>query len=225
MTLADFWKAVIPGLPALFGAIVGGLIALFATFGLEAKRTKEQKREKFLQDSRESIKRALAWIDPIDGALEAATILSNPNNEYTLETMEQQWPPLADELAKRQLPPESRYLLPFGLYDQLNVITSRLDRVYYDAVNLRTIQTRLKSPKFSQDESVRQEIEQEYGLEWLRLRNALVTLKKYSSKFVDRLLEEYRATYGEPVFRPLHDGLWDTLKLWFSRRRPREVIH
>ncbi len=222
-TWAEFWAAIVPGLPALFGALVGGVIALVAANGLEGRRIREQRRSEFLRDTRESIKLSLAWIEPIAAALEAATALSDPDNELALEEMEQQWPALSDELTKRQLPPESRYLLPRGTYHELNDIVRELDSVRFAATRLRQDQANLKALQGTANKARLEFAEASYHTDQLAVRGTLKALKAYSNMFVRRLLDEYRATYGEPPAQPRPNRLLKPFQDWFARQRKRRL--
>jgi hypothetical protein len=59
---------------SLIGVVAGGFIAAGTAFLLEEVRRRHQRRDKRDDIKREALRRALAWIDPMEKALTAAEV-------------------------------------------------------------------------------------------------------------------------------------------------------
>ncbi len=106
---------------SLVGVVVGGFIAAGTAFLLEELRRRHQRRDKRDDIKREALRRALAWIDPMEKTLTAAEVeiyalLHNRNDE---QEFRQRFPNLISELAELDLSLDQRLVLdddpyPFG---------------------------------------------------------------------------------------------------------------
>jgi len=129
---------------SLVGVVIGGFIAAGTAFLLEELRRRHQRRDKRDDIRREALRRALAWIDPMEKALTAAEVeiyalLHGTINE---QKFRQRYPNLISELAELDLSLDQRLVLdedpyPFGngirqaVEDLKQLAIDRLEKTRY----------------------------------------------------------------------------------------------
>jgi hypothetical protein len=213
--MLGYWISFLSNtLPLLLGVVVGGLITYLTTHALETQRWKQQKKDKYLEDRREALKLVLDWIDPIDRAINRAAVLANPfRMTFTggnARRSELKWPDLLTEIAKMDLHPSSRYLLPPGIYSGANIIIAALDEIGNLDIQLteareQAVEQRKLHPEkqhhFKMDPpSQFGEFDDEYQDRIRELQkellNKLDELRELANQYRTRLQEEYNATYN-----------------------------
>jgi len=86
----------------------------------------------------------LDWIDPIDLAINRAIMLSSPFSQNP-EGRQQRWPDLLGEIAKMDLRPRHRILLPPDIYTGAGPIINILDEIYTLSIQMQQERTLMNS--------------------------------------------------------------------------------
>ena len=120
----------------LIGVFVGGLVTYWATKAVAERRWEQEKRDRRAAAERESIAKALEWLDPIDRALTTANmeVSSLLGLERDDEEFSRAFPNLLGDLARLDLSPGARILLPQGAYEEGHKIVAGLEEVHRDAI-------------------------------------------------------------------------------------------
>ena len=191
--MPGLWNIIIPVLSTLLGIGVGAWATYLTTSKIEAQKWKQQKKDKYLEDRREALKLLLDFIDPIDRSISKASMLASPFRPtypgQNLREWQQRWPDLQAELAKMDLRPASRYLLPEGLYGGANPIINLLDEIYVVRTRLTEELEILRTEKSNAKHNARfAELRDE-------LLNKLGDLAQMADQYRKDLRKEYAATY------------------------------
>ena len=124
----------------LLGVLVGGLMTYFATRSVETRRWKQQKRDRLAEGRRDAISQALAWLDPMDRTLTTVNMLVSSLLQLHIEDEDflDRFPSLNSELAKSDVQPGIRPLLPIYAYqDGSNIVRGfgsiRVSQRYFGA--------------------------------------------------------------------------------------------
>jgi hypothetical protein len=138
---------------SLVGVVIGGFIAAGTAFLLEEFRRRHQRREKRDDIKREALRRALAWIDPMEKALTAAEVETYALLQSKIDEQEfrQRYPNLVSELAEFDLSLDQRLILDDDPYPLGNGIRKAVEDLRQLAIE-RWEQTRY--PKSSPTLSV-----------------------------------------------------------------------
>ncbi len=188
--MPSFWSPIFPTLLAtLLGVIVGGIITYLTTRTIEDQKWKQQKKDKYLQDRREALGLVLDWIDPIDRAVNRAIVLSSPYREDRGE-IRQRWPNLLEEIAKLDLRPHFRVLVPKDLYIGANPIINKLDEIYTLSIQLQEERTLINS------EPQENHWKDEWKNDIKKLEDELGNVRALTDAYKQRLEEEFKATYS-----------------------------
>ncbi|SRR6266851_1483059 len=125
-------------LTSLLSLIVAALLGGLATHFFERQRWQRSRQDKFDEARRQAIEAALTWLDPITSAVGGAEscafqLLSGTKDE---QQFRQSYPRLLTQLAKLDIPPHQRLLLPSGTYEAGILIERALDNFKSDALTL-----------------------------------------------------------------------------------------
>jgi len=110
-----------PWWSSIVGVVVGGVLAAGTAYFLEELRRRHQRRDKRDDERREALRKALAWIDPMEKALTAAEVEIYALLRGTVDEQQfrQGYPNLISALATLDLSLDQRLVLdddpyPFG---------------------------------------------------------------------------------------------------------------
>ena len=170
---------------SLVGVVIGGFIATGTAFLLEEFRRHHQRREKRDDIKREALRRALAWIDPMEKALTAAEveIYALLHGRIDEELFRQRYPNLISELAEFDLSLDQRLILDDDPYPLGNGIRQAVEDLKQLAID-RWEQTRY--PEGSPMLSV---IDASY-----ECSNTVEGIRDRIDELRQQLAKEYRAT-------------------------------
>src|SRR5258708_12676237 len=104
--MSPWWSSVV-------GVVVGGLLTAGTAYLLEELRRRHQRRDKRDDARREALRRALAWIDPMETALTAAEIEIYALLRFTIDDQQfrERYPNLVSNLPEFDLSLSHRLLL------------------------------------------------------------------------------------------------------------------
>jgi hypothetical protein len=127
---------VLAALGSLLGVIVGGLVTYFVTTAAEKQRWRQEKADRLALDRRAAVSKALGWLDPMDLALSTASMSVTSLLQLNLEHQEfrTQYPHLVSDLAKMDVPPDLRLLLPASVYSDGHRILRAFEEIRTAAI-------------------------------------------------------------------------------------------
>ncbi len=196
--LTDLWNTLAPGLPTLLGVIVGGFITYLTTQTLETQKWKQQKKDKFLDDRRRALRALMAWIQPMYDALDKA--------KYAfwiyMKDWYSDWPDLEADLAKLELDPSFRVMLPGGAYEEALPILKKFGEIRELNLQmndeLKALLYKPRSPMRRRAEKLKPGFEAKGNQEFALLTNMIT---EYWHKLQAAYLATYDLDYNPASFR------------------------
>jgi hypothetical protein len=165
-------KSIVDALFPLLGVIIGGLVTYYTTRSLESRKWKLEKDQKIKEQKREALALALEWVSPLRNEVIRASGVSIAYQKGTITEEEyRKRQPTSTGLPIVDPPAKLRVFLPADIYPKLLDIVRSFDDLYYDG--------------FCQREG---------GLVEVLGKNT--ELKRKLDEMEDRLVSEYRATFG-----------------------------
>jgi hypothetical protein len=118
--------------PLLY-VILGSLISVLSTWGLERRKWQRERQEKLATLKRDALAAALEWIQPMRNAQIRASslVMSAIQGEVDNEQFLEQYPYLLGDLVKKELPGCLQAVLPKGSYARGQEIVRSLDDLQY----------------------------------------------------------------------------------------------
>ena len=132
--MTNWWTILGPSI----GLIVGWLLNYLGTKNLEQRRWRQQRQDKLDEARRPALERALAWLDPMDEALNTAEteMYMLLNGDQDDQQFRARYPNLLSELRRLDLSPEQRLLLTTDPYPMGNRIRAAIEHLKHEAVDL-----------------------------------------------------------------------------------------
>jgi hypothetical protein len=126
-------QKMLPIAGPLLGAVVGGLIAAFAAYGIEHSRWRRERQEKLMGLKREALAAALEWIEPMRNAETQASglVMSAIRGQVSDEDFLKRFPYLVGDLAKKDVPANQRAVLPDNVYARGHRIILEFEELQY----------------------------------------------------------------------------------------------